>query len=78
MSVNSARIFISTLRVLVNTLPYKPPFRLIIVNYIILQLRDNAQKELKHIRDEVIDKKINATLVKKSLSLLETRSPNDV
>jgi hypothetical protein len=48
------------------------------VNYIILQLRDNAQKELRHIRDEVIDKKINATLVKKSLSLLETRSPNDV
>ena len=45
---------------------------------IILQLRDNAQKELKQIRDEVIDKKINATLVKKSLSLLETRSPNDV
>ncbi|CAB3985172.1 Hypothetical predicted protein, partial [Paramuricea clavata] len=43
-----------------------------------MKLRDNAQKELKHIRDEVIDKKINATLVKKSLSLLETRSPNDV
>ena len=42
-----------------------------------MKLRDNAQKELKHIRDEVIDKKINATLVKKSLSLLETRSPND-
>lgn len=41
------------------------------------QLRDNAQKELKQIRDEVIDKKINATLVKKSLSLLETHSPND-
>lgn len=46
--------------------------------YIKLQLRDNAQKELKQIRDEVIDKKINATLVKKSLSLLETRSPNDL
>ena len=43
-----------------------------------MKLRDNAQKELKHIRDEVIDKKINATLVKKSLSLLETRSPNDI
>ncbi|XP_028413468.1 spermatogenesis-associated protein 1-like isoform X2 [Dendronephthya gigantea] len=42
-----------------------------------MKLRDNAQKELKQIRDEVIDKKINATLVKKSLSLLETRSPND-
>ncbi|XP_046842342.1 interaptin-like isoform X2 [Xenia sp. Carnegie-2017] len=43
-----------------------------------MKLRDNAQKELKQIRDEVIDKKINATLVKKSLSLLETQTQNDV